>query len=155
MNIFPVISDYILLHLSNLIPGISRCILINFHIWATSWQNQQNGMCAQQRLRSAWASAQSDQSSLCAQWVAKDPSFFSCRQLTLPRLIWVIAGLTCHLLVLSWGGSFLLRFEGLESVKTEFYTSHETPCIKNGYHIEDTRDVYMGSRKWGEGGSSH
>ena len=32
-------------------------------------------LCAQQRLRSAWASAQSDQSSLCTQWVAKDPSF--------------------------------------------------------------------------------
>ena len=25
-------------------------------IWAASWQNQQNGMCAQRRLRSAWAS---------------------------------------------------------------------------------------------------
>ena len=32
-------------------------------------------MCAQGRLRSAWASARSDQSSLCAQLVAKDPSF--------------------------------------------------------------------------------
>ena len=32
-------------------------------------------VCAQQRLRSAWASAQSDQSSLCAQWVAKGPRF--------------------------------------------------------------------------------
>ena len=32
-------------------------------------------VCAQRRLRSAWASFQSDQSSLCAQWVAKDPSF--------------------------------------------------------------------------------
>ena len=31
--------------------------------WAASWQNQQNGMCAQRRL-TAWASAQSDQSSL-------------------------------------------------------------------------------------------
>ena len=30
-------------------------------------------MCTQQRLRSAWASTQSYQSSLCAQWVAKDP----------------------------------------------------------------------------------
>ena len=30
---------------------------------------------AQRKLRSVWASAQSDQSSLCAQWVAKDPSF--------------------------------------------------------------------------------
>ena len=32
-------------------------------------------MCAQRRLRSAWASAQDNQSSLCAKWVAKDPSF--------------------------------------------------------------------------------
>ena len=32
-------------------------------------------VCTQRRLRSAWASAQSDQSSLCAQWAAKDPRF--------------------------------------------------------------------------------
>ena len=32
-------------------------------------------MCAQRRLRSAWASAKSDQSSLRAQSVAKDRSF--------------------------------------------------------------------------------
>ena len=45
-------------------------------IWAASWQNQQNGLCAQRRLRSARASAQSDQSaSLCAQWVANDTIF--------------------------------------------------------------------------------
>ena len=31
--------------------------------------------CAPSELRSSWASAQSDQSSLCAQWVAKNPSF--------------------------------------------------------------------------------
>ena len=44
-------------------------------IWAASWQNQQNGMCAQQRLRSAWASGQPG----------------------MPRLIWVYAGRTrCH-----------------------------------------------------------
>ena len=30
--------------------------------WAAAWQNQQNDMCAQRRLRSAWASTQSDQS---------------------------------------------------------------------------------------------
>ena len=34
-------------------------------IWAAAWQNQQNDLCAQQRLRSAWASAQSDQSFRC------------------------------------------------------------------------------------------
>ena len=35
------------------------------NIWAAAWQNQQNGLCAQRRLRSAWASAQSDQSLRC------------------------------------------------------------------------------------------
>ena len=32
-------------------------------------------LCAERRLRSACASAQSDQSLLCAQWLTKDPSF--------------------------------------------------------------------------------
>ena len=36
-------------------------------MWAAPWQNQQNGMCAQQRLISAWASTQSDQSLRCTQ----------------------------------------------------------------------------------------
>ena len=41
--------------------------------WAASWQNQQNYLSVQWRLRSAWASAQSDQSLRCphllsAQW---------------------------------------------------------------------------------------
>ena len=36
-----------------------------YYIWAASRPNQQNGMCTQQRLRSTWASAQSDQSLLC------------------------------------------------------------------------------------------
>ena len=59
-------------------------------------------LCAQRRLRSAWASAQSDQSSLCTQWVAKDPSFLhadskdSDQTGRMPRLIWVFAGRTCH-----------------------------------------------------------
>ena len=35
------------------------------YIWAASWQNQQNGMCAQRRLWSDWASAQSEQSLRC------------------------------------------------------------------------------------------
>ena len=77
----------------------SQCRIL---IWATSWQNQQNGMCAQWRLRSAWASAQSDQSSLSA-WrklgslathgVHSEDSDQTGR---MPRLIWVFAGHTCH-----------------------------------------------------------
>ena len=52
------------------------------------------------------------ESSLCAQWVAKDPSFFyedsedSDQTGRMPRLIWVFAGRTVTLLVLSWGGSY-------------------------------------------------
>ena len=52
------------------------------------WQNQQNDLC--------------DQCLLCAQWVAKDPSFLhadskdSDQTERMPRLIWVFAGRTCH-----------------------------------------------------------
>ena len=42
-------------------------------IWATSWQNQQNGMCTQQRFGSALASAQSDQSLRCPHEKSLDP----------------------------------------------------------------------------------
>ena len=40
--------------------------------WATAWQNQQNSICAQRRLRSACASAQSDQNLRCP-WVHSYP----------------------------------------------------------------------------------
>ena len=53
----------------------TRCVS---NYWASARQNQQNGTCAHLLLISAWVSAQSDRSSLCAQWVAKDPSWFSC-----------------------------------------------------------------------------
>ena len=71
--------------------------------WA-SWQNQQNGMCTQQRLRSAWASAQFDQGlqSLATHWVHSEDSDQIWR---MPRLIRVFVGRTVILLVLSWGGS--------------------------------------------------
>ena len=81
-------------------------------MWATSWQSQENGMCAQQRLRSAWASAQYDQSSLftwrklgslAAHWADSEDSDQTGR---MPRLIWVFAWCTVILLVLSWGGSY-------------------------------------------------
>ena len=69
-------------------------------------QNQQNDLCAQRRLRPAWASAQSDQSSLCAQWEVKDPRFLHAESEdsdpTGHPLIWVFAGRTrIILLVLS------------------------------------------------------
>ena len=59
---------------------------------------------------SDWASAQSDQSSLCAQWVAKDPNFLhvdsedSDQTERMPRLIRVFARCTCHFVgfVMRW-----------------------------------------------------
>ena len=46
-------------------------------IGAASWQNQQTGMCAQRRLRWAWASAQSDQSLRCLHEEMKKAWFLS------------------------------------------------------------------------------
>ena len=57
-------------------------------------------------IRPVWS-----ESSLCAQWVAKDPTFLrvdseaSDQTGRMPRLIWVFARRTLILLVLSWGGS--------------------------------------------------
>ena len=75
------------------------------HIWASAWQTLQNGMCAQRRLRSAWASAQSDQSlrwALNEYTVAKDQNFPHADSEDtdqtgwMPRLIWIFTGRTCH-----------------------------------------------------------
>ena len=90
-----------------------RITLLNNSNWAASWQNQQNGMCAQQRLRSAWASAQSDQNlcawrkprSLATHW-AHSKDFDQTGWM--PRPIRVFAGRTVILLVLLWGTSHRL-----------------------------------------------
>ena len=76
-------------------------------IRATTWQNQQNDLCAQGRLRSVWS-----ESLLCTQCVAKDPRFLhvdnedSDQTGQMPRLIWVFAGRTLILLDLSCRGSY-------------------------------------------------
>ena len=63
------------------------------------------------------------ESSLCAQWVAKDPSFLhadsedSDQTGQMPRLIWVFAGRTAILLVLSCHGSNTLLICSTESVR--------------------------------------
>ena len=62
------------------------------------------------------------ESSLCAQWVAEDPSFLHAdskdfdQNGRMPRLIWVFTGRTVCLLVLSWGGSLVLCPTGCYSV---------------------------------------
>ena len=56
-------------------PWSFKSVSSEICIWTASWQNQQSAIYAQRRLRSTYASAQSDQSSLCTQWVAKVPMF--------------------------------------------------------------------------------
>ena len=83
-------------------------------LWAASWQNQQNSMCSQRRLKSSlgihpvWP-----ESSLSTRWVAKEPSFLHADSEDLIRLGrcpgWsVFTGCTVILLVLSWGSSYYL-----------------------------------------------
>ena len=74
-------------------------------IWFELMHDKTNKMtCGQWRLRSTWASAQSDQeSSLCTIWVAKDLVLLhadiedSDQTEQLPRLIWVFAVRTGHI----------------------------------------------------------
>ena len=96
--------------------------------WATAWQNQQNNLCAQQRLKSAWASAQSDQSLLSAwrnlgflvtQWAHSEDSDQTGR-----RLIWSESSLGVHviLLVLSWCGSIYFDWISYKRIICDLYT---------------------------------
>ena len=75
-------------------------------------------MCANRKLRSAWASAQSDQSSLCAKWVTKEriQAFVMRTAKTLIRLggcsYWLESSLGAHamFLFLSWDGSVFVPY---------------------------------------------
>ena len=77
-------------------------------------------VCAQRRLRSAWA-----ESSLCALWVAKDPRFLhadsedSDQTGRMFRLIWVFARRRLILLVLSCRGSYFIK--GLTEFSCELW----------------------------------
>ena len=79
----------------------------SFDIWAAAQQNQQYGLCAQWRLRSAWASTQSDQSLRRQHGESLGPDSYHWAQSKdsdqtgrMPKLIWVFAGRTfCHAFV--------------------------------------------------------
>ena len=78
---------------------LNRQYVLYFN-WATSCQNKKMTACQ------VWS-----ESSLCTQWVADDPRFLhvdsedSDQTGQMPRLIWVFAGRTCHIVGWSWGGS--------------------------------------------------
>ena len=86
-------------------------------LWATAWQNQQNPLCAQQGLRSAWASAQSEQSLRSPHEETLGPKLpIECTAKTLIRLGgcpgWSESSLgpTVILLVLLWCGSVVFVY---------------------------------------------
>ena len=111
----------------------------------TKWLLQAN---TQIRLGRCWA-----ESSLCAQWVAKDPSFLHAdsedfdQTGRMPRLIWVFAGRTLILLVLSCHGSHVKTkgfyenvcwfdtytiwsiIKKMESLKTSNGPRHSKTCL--------------------------
>ena len=75
-------------------------------------------------IRSVWS-----EYSLCAQWVAKELGFLHTDNKDsdwtgrMPRLIWVFAGRTATLLVLSWGCSYIFNhFRKLGSVNCEVWS---------------------------------
>ena len=76
---------------------------------------QQNDLCNQRRLRSAWVSVQYDQeSSLCAWWEAKDPMFLyaDCEDLSgCPGWSESLMGAHAILLVLSYCGSLRVNMQ--------------------------------------------
>ena len=104
-------------------------------------------LCAQRRLRSAWVSAQSDQSSLCAHWVAKGPKFLHADSVDsdqtgrMPRLIWVFAGRTLTLLVLSCRGSCLIPVSSIW-VTLDIYTIYNTDAVIYSV-IRKKKNIYI------------
>ena len=100
--------------------GIVKCV---WHVWRTKQslymsrlmddKNQQNGMCAQRRQVSLGIRPVRSESSLSAwrkleslaatHWAHSEDSDQTRR---MPRLIWVFAGHTVIVLVLSWGSSY-------------------------------------------------
>ena len=84
-------------------------------------------------IRPVWS-----ESSLWAQWVAKEPSFLHADSLDtdqtgqMPRLFWVFARRTVSLLVLSWGDSFIYG-EDVDNIILKFLLCHCTVsnCVEN------------------------
>ena len=126
--------------------------------------NKTNKMiCApSEDFRSAWASAQPDQSSQCAQWVAEDPMFlhaeseYSDRTGRMPRLIWVSAGCSlfylfiffCHSaahFLLHYMNDILFKITLRFSINSSFLNSqlhNQLPMIKSKETITEIWDRF-------------
>ena len=127
--------------------------------WDTAWQNQQTDLRAQWRLRSAWASAQSDQSQHCPSEAKLGPKLSTERTAkTLIRLGGCPGssesslGTKVILLVLSWDGSKCFFLESTYAAHIHFITFFAfriEPNIKSFSHaIVLRRDIYIHSLNW-------
>ena len=112
-------SDHVYTVYHSIYIFLMHCYMSHDMTKPTKW------VCAKPRLRSAWASAQSEQSSLSAwrnlgslatHWAHSEDSDQT-RQM--PRLIWVFAGRTLILLVLTCRGSYskTTLFKFLDNIK--------------------------------------
>ena len=120
-------------------------------------KKHQNDLCAQRRLRSAWASAQSDQSQRCppeAKLGSKLPIEHLAK--TLIRLGGCPGSLSSKviLLVLSWGGSKCFFLESTYAAHIHFitfFTFRIEPNMKSFSHANNIvlrRDIYIHSLNW-------
>ena len=129
--------------------------------WAMAWQNQQNDLCAQRRLRSAWASAQSDQGQRCLPETKLGPKLpTECTAKTLIRLGgcpgWSESSLGTKviLLVLVCGGSKCFFLESTHAAHIRFITFFTfciEPNMKSFSHANNIvlrRDIYIHSLNW-------
>ena len=111
------------------------------YIWAAQ-QNPTKWVCAQQRLRSVWASAQTDQSLRCVlNGKLRTQAFFMWTAKTLIRLGgcpgWSESSRGAHaiLLVLSWGGSYFILLARQDDYRYSIhrawhYYSSSPDCIQ-------------------------
>ena len=125
-------------------PNPSEKININWEVSRLSYPNHciyRTGASQQlaSRFQTYWADSPVwSESSLCAQWLAKDTRFphadseDSDQTGRMPRLIWVFAGRTLILLVLSWGGS-------------DFFVIKELLSFNNGKPVTRSSEQYLGN----------
>ena len=103
------------------------CINQRSTIWAASWQNQQKGMCAQRRLRSARASAGGTDHFVC---------------FVVRRLIWLI-GLPCNSQnVLVW--LMIVLFLAIDQPKMQSVNTDNLQCLA---HISECDIMWEGTQQ--------
>ena len=77
--------------------------------------------------------------SLATRWAHSEDSDQTGR---MPRLIWVFAGFTIILLVLSWGGSYVMVYSGIRTARTRTFQIFEVQKLVAKNSVPPQRYVY-------------